>query len=198
MALDFDSLNDDFFATFLQKGEAVISDFIEEKAKEIYDNANNNQGQSIPETPAIAALMIYQSHQSELIEQIKKATIDSAEWNGEIESIIASLASFFKNNKQFVLDNIKRNRFMTLSFDDLVEILHDLWKDQENDYDYVEDESIDIELLADQVMDGEATLTYPKDDNFTDTYGLDDVKRVVAANKEAFTKSKIRQQHSLN
>ena len=87
---------------------------------------------------------------------------------------------------------------MTLSFDDLVEILHDLWKDQENDYDYVEDESIEIELLADQVMDGQATLTYPKDDNFTDTYGLDDVKKVVEANKEAFTKSKDKKQHSLN
>lgn len=187
---DFDLLNDDFFARFLQKGEAIISDFIEEKAKEIYDNANSNQGQSIPETPAIAALMIYQSHQSELIERVKKATLDSAEWNGEIESIIASLATFFKNNKQFVLDNIKRSRFMTLSFDDLTEILHDLWKDQKDDYDYVEDESIDIELLADRVMEGQATLTYPKDDNFTDTYGLDDVKRVIEANKEAFTKSK--------
>lgn len=39
-------------------------------------------------------------------------------------------------------------------------------------------------------MEGQATLTYPKDDNFTDTYGLDNVKKVVKANKEAFTKSK--------
>src|SRR5699024_656160 len=111
--------------------------------------------------------MIYQSHQSELIERVKKATLDSAEWNGEIESIIASLATLFKNKKLFVLDTIKRSRLMTLSFDDLTEILHDLLKDQKDDYDYVEDESIDIELLADQVMDGQTPLSYPKEDNFT-------------------------------